>query len=94
MDSFIIPAKKEINKIELCHCFQFVCKGDRCKVREINQTWFFFSFSHLLTEFKITLNFLSIYRIVSLSSEETKRMDFYCFSFPFILLFNVNGRNE
>lgn len=50
--------EKKISGIESCQSFQFVCKGVGCRMKEINQKWFSFSFSRLLIEFKIKISFL------------------------------------
>lgn len=87
MNSFIIPTKREINETESCHCFQFVCKGDGCRVEEINQTWVFFFFSHLFTEFKIELSCLEylLYSFLEQCGNEEKwifiAFFFYLFCF-------------
>lgn len=92
MDSLITPTKKEINGIESCQSFQFVCKGDGCRVKEINQKWFSFSFSHVPTEFKIKLSFL-VYFLCSLLGQCRNEENWFSV-FSFVYFFGINWRNK
>ena len=92
MDSLITPTKKEINGIESCQSFQFVCKGDGCRVKEINQKWFSFSFSHVPTEFKIKLSFL-VYFLCSLLGQCRNEENWFSV-FSFAYFFGINWRNK
>lgn len=86
MDFLITPTKK---KNQWNRSSQFVCEGDGHRAREINQTWFSFSFSHLLIEFKIKLTFLE-YLLCSLleqcGNEENGFLLLYFIYFTFLVL--------